>query len=191
MRATSNGFRGTSDGWTDLRDGRLDHQYRAAAAGNLVRTARLRFSSKGRARSASDPKPVRAAHCPRVARGPIPRRFQGIRGQLAPPSRWLDGTTRHRPRLHRPASRARGARATTEVEWSGLWRRVRVEGHAGASRRQVAAVSSSRSTGRCLGICGLNPMGCRVRVRPRRQRQLSVQGDFGAVSLGAAARSPC
>ncbi|WP_433065155.1 glycoside hydrolase family 15 protein [Dactylosporangium sp. CS-033363] len=39
---TSNGFRGTSDGWTDLaRDGRLDWHYPSAAAGNLVQTGRL------------------------------------------------------------------------------------------------------------------------------------------------------
>jgi len=40
--ATSNGFRGTSDGWTDLlADGRMDWQYTSASAGNLVQTARL------------------------------------------------------------------------------------------------------------------------------------------------------
>ncbi|MEV0713095.1 glycoside hydrolase family 15 protein [Asanoa sp. NPDC050611] len=38
--ATSNGFRGTSDGWTDLlADGRLDGRYDEAGAGNLVQTA--------------------------------------------------------------------------------------------------------------------------------------------------------
>jgi glucoamylase len=38
--ATSSGFRGTSDGWTDLlADGRLDWRYTSAAAGNLVQTA--------------------------------------------------------------------------------------------------------------------------------------------------------
>jgi glucoamylase len=38
--ATSNGFRGTSDGWTDLlADGRLDGRYRTATAGSLVQTA--------------------------------------------------------------------------------------------------------------------------------------------------------
>ena len=38
--ATSNGFRGTSDGWTDLlADGRLDGAYTSATAGNLVQTA--------------------------------------------------------------------------------------------------------------------------------------------------------
>jgi glucoamylase len=36
----SNGFRGSSDGWTDLlADGRLDGRYTSAAAGNLVQTA--------------------------------------------------------------------------------------------------------------------------------------------------------
>ncbi|WP_067499407.1 glycoside hydrolase family 15 protein [Actinoplanes sp. TFC3] len=40
--ATSNGLRGVSDGWTDLRaDGRMDWHYRSAAAGNLVQTAKL------------------------------------------------------------------------------------------------------------------------------------------------------
>jgi glucoamylase len=38
--ATSNGFRGSSDGWTDLlADGRLDGRYASAGAGNLVQTA--------------------------------------------------------------------------------------------------------------------------------------------------------
>ena len=38
--ATSNGFRGASDGWTDLlADGRLDWTYGSATAGNLVQTA--------------------------------------------------------------------------------------------------------------------------------------------------------
>jgi glucoamylase len=39
--ATANGFRGVSDGWTDLRDGRLDWRYTETAAGNLVQTAVL------------------------------------------------------------------------------------------------------------------------------------------------------
>jgi glucoamylase len=48
FEATSNGFRGTSDGWTDLlADGRLDGRYRTASAGNLVQTARLRFTRTG------------------------------------------------------------------------------------------------------------------------------------------------
>ncbi|GAA4445388.1 glycoside hydrolase family 15 protein [Phytohabitans houttuyneae] len=49
--ATSSGYRGASDGWTDLAaDGRLDHRYRAAAApGNLVQTASLRFTGRGQA----------------------------------------------------------------------------------------------------------------------------------------------
>jgi glucoamylase len=38
--ATSSGFRGTSDGWTDLLpDGRLDWQYTSASSGNIVQTA--------------------------------------------------------------------------------------------------------------------------------------------------------
>jgi glucoamylase len=42
--ATSSGFRGVSDGWTDLQaDGRLDWHYTSAATGNLVQTAALRF----------------------------------------------------------------------------------------------------------------------------------------------------
>src|SRR3954447_17498217 len=48
--ATSNGFRGTSDGWTDLlADGRLDGRYATATAGNLVQTAQLRFGRGGHA----------------------------------------------------------------------------------------------------------------------------------------------
>jgi len=40
LTATSSGFRGTSDGWTDLlADGRLDWQYTSADTGNLVQTA--------------------------------------------------------------------------------------------------------------------------------------------------------
>jgi glucoamylase len=43
--ATSSGFRGVSDGWTDLRsDGRLDWRYTSAAPGNLVQTAAVRFA---------------------------------------------------------------------------------------------------------------------------------------------------
>ncbi|WP_305785405.1 glycoside hydrolase family 15 protein [Symbioplanes lichenis] len=42
--AKSSGFRGTSDGWTDLLDnGRLDHRYTSAGAGNLVQTAAVRL----------------------------------------------------------------------------------------------------------------------------------------------------
>ncbi|HEV7754069.1 MAG TPA: glycoside hydrolase family 15 protein [Baekduia sp.] len=42
FQATSNGFRGTSDGWADLLpDGRMDSHYDSAAAGNLVQTAQL------------------------------------------------------------------------------------------------------------------------------------------------------
>jgi glucoamylase len=40
---TSNGFLGTSDGWTDLAaDRRLDSRYSAAGPGNVVQTAQLR-----------------------------------------------------------------------------------------------------------------------------------------------------
>jgi len=44
--ATSSGYAGTSDGWTDLRaDGRLDARYaRAADPGNVVQTAEVRLS---------------------------------------------------------------------------------------------------------------------------------------------------
>jgi glucoamylase len=38
-RATSNGFLGASDGWTDLADHRLDGRYSEAANGNVVQTA--------------------------------------------------------------------------------------------------------------------------------------------------------
>ncbi|MFG1610639.1 glycoside hydrolase family 15 protein [Actinoplanes sp. NPDC049265] len=41
--ATSSGFRGVSDGWTDLLgDGRMDWHYASAGAGNLVQTAKLK-----------------------------------------------------------------------------------------------------------------------------------------------------
>ncbi len=41
--ATSTGYLGRSDGWTDLRrDHRLDHRYRAAGPGNIVQTGRIR-----------------------------------------------------------------------------------------------------------------------------------------------------
>jgi glucoamylase len=39
--ATSSGFRGKSDGYTDLADGRMDWRYGSAAPGYLVQTARL------------------------------------------------------------------------------------------------------------------------------------------------------
>ena len=40
--ATSSGFNGTSDGWTDLlADGRMDWHYTAASAGNLIKTAAI------------------------------------------------------------------------------------------------------------------------------------------------------
>src|SRR5262249_50776077 len=41
FRDTSNGYLGTSDGWTDLRDDfRMDWHYAAAPSGNVVQTAR-------------------------------------------------------------------------------------------------------------------------------------------------------
>jgi glucoamylase len=48
--ATSSGFRGTSDGWTDLlADGRMDWHYTSAGPGNLVQTAAIRLTgSHGR-----------------------------------------------------------------------------------------------------------------------------------------------
>ncbi|HEU5109229.1 MAG TPA: glycoside hydrolase family 15 protein, partial [Micromonosporaceae bacterium] len=46
--ATTNGFLGTSDGWTDLAaDRRLDSRYAAAGPGNVVQTARLRVDGAG------------------------------------------------------------------------------------------------------------------------------------------------
>src|SRR4051794_1978121 len=39
--AVSNGYLGTSDGWTDLADFRMDWAYSDAADGNVVQTARL------------------------------------------------------------------------------------------------------------------------------------------------------
>jgi glucoamylase len=51
--ATSSGFRGTSDGYTDLlADGRLDWQYTSAAAGNLVQTAATGLTGRGSGRHA-------------------------------------------------------------------------------------------------------------------------------------------
>jgi glucoamylase len=46
--ATSNGFLGTSDGWTDLaEDRRLDNHYRMAGQGNVVQTGQLRLDGVG------------------------------------------------------------------------------------------------------------------------------------------------
>ncbi|MEP6952668.1 MAG: glycoside hydrolase family 15 protein, partial [Solirubrobacteraceae bacterium] len=48
--ATSSGYRGTSDGPTDLRgDGRMDWHYSSAAPGNLVQTAQLAIGRGGHA----------------------------------------------------------------------------------------------------------------------------------------------
>jgi glucoamylase len=42
LTASSSGFRGASDGWTDLlENGRLDRQYTSASSGNLVQTAAI------------------------------------------------------------------------------------------------------------------------------------------------------
>jgi glucoamylase len=42
LGATSNGYLGLNDGWTDLRrDHRLDHRFRAAGPGNVVQTGRV------------------------------------------------------------------------------------------------------------------------------------------------------
>ncbi len=42
LGATSTGYLGTSDGWTDLEaDQRLDHRYQRAAAGNIVQVGRI------------------------------------------------------------------------------------------------------------------------------------------------------
>src|SRR3954447_1697886 len=40
----SNGYLGTSDGWTDLQDLRMDWSYSSAPNGNLVQTARTRLT---------------------------------------------------------------------------------------------------------------------------------------------------
>ena len=45
--ATSNGYRGTSGGWRDLRDnGRLDHHYTSASNGNLVQTGQTSLTGR-------------------------------------------------------------------------------------------------------------------------------------------------
>jgi glucoamylase len=45
--ATSNGYRGTSDGWTDLHEhGRMVWQYSSATAGNVVQTARTSLTGQ-------------------------------------------------------------------------------------------------------------------------------------------------
>jgi glucoamylase len=45
--ATSTGFRGTSDGWTDLsRDGRMNWHFSSARAGNLVQTGRTTLTGR-------------------------------------------------------------------------------------------------------------------------------------------------
>jgi len=47
--ATSNGYRGTSDGDADLADGRMDWQYTSAGPGAVVQTAQLAFDRLGHA----------------------------------------------------------------------------------------------------------------------------------------------
>ena len=44
--ATSNGYAGTSDGWTDLADHKLDTAYTSAPDGNVVQTAKLALDGK-------------------------------------------------------------------------------------------------------------------------------------------------
>jgi glucan 1,4-alpha-glucosidase len=44
--ATSNGYAGVSDGWTDLADHKLDNLYASAPDGNVVQTARLALDGK-------------------------------------------------------------------------------------------------------------------------------------------------
>ncbi|MCW6006882.1 glucoamylase [Micromonospora sp. CPCC 205371] len=91
--ATSNGFRGTSDGWTDLRDGRLDHRYRTAAAGNLVQTARLRFTGQGKTTLALGFGPD-AGSALRTARGSLTAGFPAsFKGYADSWHRYLDGLT--------------------------------------------------------------------------------------------------
>jgi glucoamylase len=49
FRRTSNGFLGTSDGWTDLRDDRrMDWDYDSASAGNVVQTAKTALDGRRR-----------------------------------------------------------------------------------------------------------------------------------------------
>jgi glucoamylase len=43
FRATSTGYLGTSDGWTDLEDHRMDWRYAKAGPGNVVQTGELRL----------------------------------------------------------------------------------------------------------------------------------------------------
>jgi glucoamylase len=47
--ATSNGYRGTSDGDKDLADGRMDWNYTSAGPGSIVQTAKLALDREGRA----------------------------------------------------------------------------------------------------------------------------------------------
>ena len=52
--ATSNGFAGVSDGWTDLAaDHRLDHRYAQALDGNVVQTAELKLTGPAKDASAT------------------------------------------------------------------------------------------------------------------------------------------
>ncbi len=44
--ATANGYRGTSGGWGDLSDGRLDHQYPSAPDGNIVQTGQTALTGR-------------------------------------------------------------------------------------------------------------------------------------------------
>ena len=45
--ATSNGYRGTSDGWTDLNNnGQMNWHYRSATNGNVVQTGRTALTGR-------------------------------------------------------------------------------------------------------------------------------------------------
>lgn len=55
------------------------------------------------------------------------------------------------------------------------------------SRRQVAITASSRSTGRCLGICRLNPMRCNNSEQAEAlATRLRAHGHFTMLSLANA-----
>jgi glucoamylase len=50
---TSSGYLGTSDGWTDLKDFRMDWKYTSAPNGNLVQTGRTRLTGLRHGRHAT------------------------------------------------------------------------------------------------------------------------------------------
>jgi glucoamylase len=95
--ATSSGFRGVSDGWTDLlADGRLDWRYPSAGAGNLVQTAALDLSGRPGHRHTTIALAFGSAEtAPGLARASLRRGFDRVARSYAYGwQRYLDGLER-------------------------------------------------------------------------------------------------